>query len=301
MIEIPDKDYERLRESEERYKSLVKASPNAITVTDLQGKIAEVSKRTLELFRYQKESELLGRSAFEMIAPEDQQKAAEHLQKTLAQGHVENIEYNLIKKDGSRFIGELNASLIKGADGKPKAFIATVRDVTRRKLDEEDLFESERLYRTLAESSPDLIYIIDSEGKVHYTNSNAARQVGLTPEQAVGKRIDEFFPPQVVEKAKWDIQRVIEHGDVLTSEAMIPFGESQRWLEARMTPLRDHTGKTRLILGIARDMTERKKVEDQLRDKIKQINEFNKLAVGRELKIIEMEKELKRLQRELEE
>ena len=168
------------------------------------------------------------------------------------------------------------------------------------KSNEDQQLESEKLYRTLAESSPDFIYIVDAEGVMHYVNANAARQVGLTPEQAVGRRIDEFFPPQVVDRAKWDLQRVLDSGEATTSEAMVPFGDRQVWLEARMTPLKDDLGRSTLVLGIARDMSERKRGEDQLRDKIKQINEFNQQAVGRELKIIELEKEIKRLQRQLE-
>ncbi len=164
---------------------------------------------------------------------------------------------------------------------------------------DQGLLENEKLYRSLAESSPDLIYIVDAEGIMHYANATAARQVGLSPEQAIGKRIDDFFPPQMVEKAKWDIKRVLEVGEAFTSEAMVPFGDRQVWLEARMTPLKDYSGKARLVMGIARDMTDRKRAEDQLCEKINQINEFNKLAVGRELRMIELEKEIQRLKREL--
>jgi PAS domain S-box-containing protein len=124
--------------AEQRYKTLVTTSPDAVTVSDLQGRITEVSQRTMELHGATDPDELIGKDAFELIAPEDRERAMANLQKTL-KGKVErNVEYTLIKKDGSRFIGELNSALIEDAHGQPKAFIATVRDITERKRTEKE-------------------------------------------------------------------------------------------------------------------------------------------------------------------
>ncbi len=125
-----------LRESEERYKMLVRTSPDAVTATDLEGHTTYVSQRTLELHGFESAEELLGRSAFELIAPEDCEKAATNLQRTLEEGVTRNAEYTLLRKDGTRFIGELSAALIKDAHGKPTAFVAITRDITERKMAE---------------------------------------------------------------------------------------------------------------------------------------------------------------------
>jgi two-component system cell cycle sensor histidine kinase/response regulator CckA len=130
---------EALRESEEMYKMLVEASPESVTATDLEGHIIYVSQRALELHGAERAEELLGKAAFDLIAPEEREKAAANLRRTLEEGVVRNIEYTLLRKDGSRFSGELNAALVKDAQGKPKAFIATVRDITDRKRAEEAL------------------------------------------------------------------------------------------------------------------------------------------------------------------
>ena len=124
---------EALRESEEHYRSLIETSPDAVTKTDLEGHITFVSPRTLELHGYKSAEELIGRSAFDLIAPEDHERAMMNLQKTMKEGVVRKVEYTFLKKDGTRFIGELSAALIKDAYGKPKAFIATTRDITERK------------------------------------------------------------------------------------------------------------------------------------------------------------------------
>ncbi|MCJ7745771.1 MAG: PAS domain S-box protein [Actinobacteria bacterium] len=133
-----------LRESEETYKSLVLASPEAVTATDLDGRITYVSKRTLELHGFERAEELIGKGAFELIAPEDNDRARKNLEKTLTEGPTRGVEYTMLKKDGTRFIGELNAALIRDSDGEPKAFIATTRDITERKLAEEKLLALNR-------------------------------------------------------------------------------------------------------------------------------------------------------------
>jgi diguanylate cyclase (GGDEF)-like protein/PAS domain S-box-containing protein len=130
---------EALRDSEEMYKTLVQTSPDAVTVTDLEARITYVSQRTLELHGLQSAEEVLGRSALEFFVPEDYEKAMMNLQKTLQEGLVRNEEYTLLRKDGTRFIGELSAALISDTHGKPKAFIATTRDITKRKRAEEKL------------------------------------------------------------------------------------------------------------------------------------------------------------------
>jgi diguanylate cyclase (GGDEF)-like protein/PAS domain S-box-containing protein len=130
---------EALRESEEMYKTLAQTSPDAVTVTDLKGHITYVSQRTLELHGFESVEEILGRSAFEFFAPEDREKAITNLQKTMREGLVRNEEYTLLRKDKTRFIGELSAALISDAYGKPKAFIATTRNITERKRAEKRL------------------------------------------------------------------------------------------------------------------------------------------------------------------
>jgi PAS domain S-box-containing protein len=153
-----------LKESKEIYRTLVETSPDAVTMTDLTGKITYVSCRTLQLHGYESADELIGKSAFSLIAPKDHKEAAENLNKTLEKGTRRNLEYTMLKKDGGQFIGELNASLIKNVRGEPNAFIAITRDITERKRAEQELSESEKKFRSVVENANDAIYIITSEG-----------------------------------------------------------------------------------------------------------------------------------------
>jgi PAS domain S-box-containing protein len=119
-----------LRESERLYKTLIKTSPLSVTVTDLQGNITFVSHRTLDLYGFASEEEMLGTSALDRFAPEDQAKAMRYMEQTLQDGFVRNVRYSLLRKDGTRFIGMLSASLIGDLAGKPMGFLATTTDIT---------------------------------------------------------------------------------------------------------------------------------------------------------------------------
>ena len=133
-----------LRESEETYKSLVLANPNAVTASDLEAKMTYVSDRTAEIHGYETAKELVGRSALDLIAPEDHEKAIKSIEKFLTESPVLGVEFTLLRKDSSRFAGELSGALIRDAEGQPTGLIVITRDITERKLAEQKLLETNR-------------------------------------------------------------------------------------------------------------------------------------------------------------
>jgi len=145
---------EALREREELYRRLIETSPDAITLTDSSANIIMVSQQAVALHGCDGPEDMIGRSAFDFIAEEDRPRAVENTRKTLETGGVRSIEYTLVRKDGTSFPAELSASLVADAEGKPKAFIGVVRDITERKQAEEALCASEERYRSLFGQSP---------------------------------------------------------------------------------------------------------------------------------------------------
>ena len=255
---------EALRESEERYRSLVETSLDAVTMTDLEGRIIYVSPQTLELHGFKSAEELSGRSAFDLIAPEDHERAMTNLQKTMKEGVVRKLEYVFLKKDGTRFIGELSAALIKDAYGKPKAFIATTMDITERKQVENKLRESEKRYYTLFENANDAVFITDTEtGKLLYVNKMAEILTGKSRDELIGMHQSMLHPPEDAKHYKEAFRNHVRNPSV-NAEAIVMRKDGTR-IPVLISASTFELGGKKVIQGIFRDVTELKKAEDKLR------------------------------------
>ena len=137
--------FEKLRDSEEMYRALVHASPDAIIMSDLTGKIIQANPQMAKLGKFENESELIGLNSFDFIARKDQDRAREDLEKTLEAGFMKDVEYTCLKTDGTQFPAELSVSLIRDTEEKPVAFVGILKDITKRKELEEQLLQKQKL------------------------------------------------------------------------------------------------------------------------------------------------------------
>ncbi|MEO0294062.1 MAG: PAS domain S-box protein [candidate division WOR-3 bacterium] len=170
-----------LRETEELYKTLVDTSPYGITVTDLDGEITFVSKGTLEAHGYKGAEEVIGKKALDLFAPFERKRARVEFSELLKGKVIKNAEYTLLRKDGSTFIGEISASLIKSKEGIPQAFMGCMRDVTKRKEYEKSLKEKEAFNYALFNYSPAETIVVDKKGRIIKTNLAKRRSGNRIP------------------------------------------------------------------------------------------------------------------------
>jgi PAS domain S-box-containing protein len=140
-----------------------------------------------------------------------------------------------------------------------------ISESVAHRRDEEAVRVSEQRYRMLAESSPEFIYIIGSDGKVRYLNTFAASQLNLRQEEAVGKRLEDLFPSETSERLWSNIKKVLTDGKALRADREISFAGRTAWVDTVLVPLRDSNGEVGSVLGISRDVTERKNNEEALR------------------------------------
>ncbi len=140
-----------LKESEGLYQTLVETSPDAITYTDLGGKIIFCNQQAAELFGYRFVDDIIGQNVYAFIAPEDQHHAVENEHSTIVNGSTKNIQYTLLKKDGTRFSAEINTSIVFDAERGPKAFIGVMRDISERKKAEIELKTRAKQHAIIAE------------------------------------------------------------------------------------------------------------------------------------------------------
>jgi PAS domain S-box-containing protein len=134
-----------LKESEERSKSILTASPDAITVTDLEGNIVECTEHAWKAYHSTSQAHLIGKNIFELIVERDRERARSNMEKALNGRLVRNVEYTLLTQDGYQYPAELSASVIRDALGKPIGFVAVTRDISDHKRMEQQILKAERL------------------------------------------------------------------------------------------------------------------------------------------------------------
>lgn len=291
LTELKQKE-NKIKESEELYRLLIKTSPDAVTASNLEGKITYVSERTLELHGYDSETELLGKSAIDLIAPEEQPRALENLKKTFTTGLEKNLEYTLLKKDGNTFIGELNAALVKDNNGNPTGFIATTRDVTERKRIEKLLQESETKYRFLYEESSVINIIIGVDGTIKDVNKQVVEMLGYTKDQLIGKNTIDFIVSEHREKILKILERSFKNiiSPAIEVEIFAKDRSIHTILFSQGQVLLYEKGEVVGVLFTGIDITERKKTDKQLEEMYKNLeNSYHQLQETQE-QLIQAEK-----------
>jgi len=271
---------DELRQSEEMYRVLVRASPDAVTVFDLEGRITYASPQTLELHGYESMDELIGKSAFELIASEDKERAAANLQKVLSEGYMGMSEWLMLHKDGSRFIAEGTAAMIRDAYGEPKSLVAFTWEITERKRVEQALRESEERYRSLIETSPDSIILCDLGGTILMANQSCADLYGYpSAEEVVGTSVFDFIALEDRQRVLDSMRTRPETGIARTEEYILFKKDRSRFYgEVSASLLKSADGKPMGFIGITRDITERKEMEEELRESLERFRGLSEAA-----------------------
>jgi PAS domain S-box-containing protein len=137
-------------------------------------------------------------------------------------------------------------------------------DQTARKRAEAALRESEERYRRLTESTTDIIYIADRDGNILYANSSAAAALRCDMHSIVGKRQNELFSPEMAKEHTANIAKVFETGEVFDEDGVYHFGSEEVWLNTRLMPLRDEKERITAVMGVSRNITDRKRAAEAL-------------------------------------
>jgi PAS domain S-box-containing protein len=272
---------EALRESEERYRTLVETSPDAITLLDLNLTIISANRPALNLFGYENAEEVKGKSGLDYLVLEERGRAIEDMRKMLETGSIGPIDYTLTKKDGTLFPAELKASLVVDSQKKPGGIILVSRDITERKQADEALRESEERYRTVIEHSNDGV-AIDRGSQPLFVNQRFVEIFGYDkPEEILGKPLSLIVHPDDIRRLEEIILRR-QRGEVVPSRyefrGLRKNGETID-VEASATQT-NYRGES-VSLVYLRDITDRKRAEEALRRTEEQLRQSQKMeAIG---------------------
>jgi PAS domain S-box-containing protein len=257
---------ERQRESEERYRTLIDTFPVAVVTMDLEGRVTYASRRTVEQYGAERAEALLGMSAFELIAPEEREKARATIEKTLADGLVRKAEYDLTRRDGTRFVGELNVGRLVLA-GEPVGFVAVIRDVTERVQAENALRASEQRYRGLFDGVPVSLYRTTPDGRILDANSALVELLGYPDRESLlaVSAADLFADPEARVRQQALLERA---GEIRDFEVRLRRCDGTAiWAEDSGRIVRNADGQETYYEGSLKDISERKRAEEALRER----------------------------------
>jgi len=260
-----DQAEESLRISEERYRSIVEAAPIIVAIIrSKDAKYLEVNKVFCEFTGYTRE-EVLGKTPVDInlfVNPEDQKR---FIQKLKNEGSVSNFEVQYRMRDGTT--QDTLTSVRRLRYKEENCLITISMTITERKQAEKALRESEERYRLLAENVTDVIWIRDLNLKIKYLSPSAKNMTGFSVEELMEDDFRSFFTPTSVKLAKEVLAEEIaaeERGgkNPLRTRTLELEGHrkdgSKVWTEEKVSFLRNLEGKPVGILGVSRDITERK-------------------------------------------
>ena len=128
----------------------------------------------------------------------------------------------------------------------------------------EDLLKSENICRAIAEAAQDAIFIINREDRIEYVNSFGARLLDVQPDKVVGRKREALFPADISAFQEDKLKKVFETGRPLVAEERIVFPKGEIWMHTSLVPMRNEAGDVNAVMGISRDISERKRAEDAL-------------------------------------
>ncbi|MDI6644558.1 MAG: PAS domain S-box protein [Methanobacteriaceae archaeon] len=276
LIDITEKKkaVKALKESYELYETLVRTSPEAITLTDLKGDISYVSQRKLEMFGYKDEKELIGRNVLDLVRLGENDQKHAYVRKLrnqlLEKGIIRNKIFEAKNKDGNYFTIEISASLFKDAHNKPKGIIITSHDITNRRKMEKQLKKREELLTLVTDNMLNIVGQLDSKLKFKYISPSVKQILGYSVEDVIGTSVFEFLEkvhPDDFEKVKntfleatmsykpGDVKHRYKHAD-----------GHYIWLESLGNPLFDKENNFLGVVFSLTDITDIKNVELELRE-----------------------------------
>ncbi len=260
-----------LRESEHKFRTLYEGTSDAVMLLD-ERSFFDCNPATLKVFGCTTEEQFLGKhpSEFSPLLQPNGQDSTSLSQQRIATALQEGscrFEWLHCRLDGSEFPAEVWLTSME--IGGEKVLQAVVRDITERKQAEEALAEERRLLRTVIDSLPDYVFVKDREGRFVINNSAHLRlALGLTAqEEAVGKTDFDIFPRELADQYYADEQGVVRTGQPLSGreEPIVEQGTgNEKWLSTTKVPLQDSRGEVVGLVGISRDITRRKQLEQQI-------------------------------------
>ena len=294
------RDMRELDKARAYAENLIKNAPDPVFVSDLEGKIQQANDAVSELLGLRPD-ELLEQSLSRFISPEETREFMAALDEVVERGVTRNAVLHPRSASGEVIPTSLNASALRDADGKVIGAIGILRDM--RELD-----RSRAYAESLIKNAPDPVFVSDLEGKILQANDAVYALLGFRTDEVVEQSLSRFISPEEKREFTAALREVVERG-VTRNARLNPRSASGEVIPTTLnaSALRDPYGMVIGAIGILRDMRAYERVvrdlrasQAELQEKILDLETFEEVVVGRELKMISLEKEIETLRAQLE-
>jgi PAS domain S-box-containing protein len=250
-----------LRESEKYYRTLIDTSPDIIVVMDLEMRMITVNQQFLKVGGYYYD-EVIGRCTYDFVAGLDRALLAKRTAKFIRNRRMSGSEYIFKKKDGRAVPLEVSAGFLYDREGKATGIIAIGRDISERKRAEEQL----RFLSSITESTSDAIMVTDTNFSITYINKVAEQFFGYTLDELKGKTPGIFNVEPNAAQIQKGLYEIVAAGNTYLGESLNRRKDGSTFFcEYKVMPLKDGDGKVQAYFSVQRDVSERKRGEEELR------------------------------------
>ncbi len=276
LLEETQNALNEVQQSEELMRTLIDNIPNPIFYKDVHG-VYQGCNVAFEKYLGRPRDQIIGRSVFD-IAPKDlADKYHAKDVELFEQPGTQVYESAVVYADGARHDVIFNKATLFSPDGAVAGLVGIIIDISERKQFEASLTAERNLMRTLIDALPDYIYVKDVQGRNILVNAAMARAYGLdAPEEAIGKSDFDFYPRELAERYYAAEQPILREGKALIGfeEPSIDATGRPIWHSSTKVPLKDQEGKIVGLVGITRNITERKQTAEALRQHEVQMQEM---------------------------
>ena len=245
--------------------AIVESSDEAIVSKTLDGIITSWNPAAERLFGYTAE-EVIGRPISILAAPDRMNEMPAILERIRRGEKVDHHETVRRRKDGNLIEISLTVSPIRDEAGQIVGASKIVRDITEQKRIEQALLQSERRFRTLANTVPDIVWTADPDGTITFTNDRWFVFCGITPEENASRWPEPLLHPDDRERCLEQWTRALREGTEYEIEVRNRRHDGEyRWFLVRAVPVRDAEGRIAAWFGASTDIHDRKQAEEQQR------------------------------------
>jgi PAS domain S-box-containing protein len=263
-----------LQESEKRYRLIAENTADLISIMDMNLRFTYLSPAIMRLRGFTVE-EAMEQTMDQILTPDSislilsAYKEEMHLEAsgTADPGRIRIMEVENYKKDGTASWVESSLSFLHDREGNPIGILMVTRDISKRKQADEALRISEEKYRFLANNIPDIIYSLDGDGNIVAINDSAFEHYGYSAQDAMGKPFISFVYPEDREILIKSFLKALEEKRKVTiglKFRIVAENGSSYWFELNARARFDSLGRYIGEDGVLRDITERKKMEEEL-------------------------------------